>query len=118
LGPGGGVGRAQFRAPLPQVVNGRGERRPQILHGERAYRLDRPGKGGNAVLPTRPAKAGELKSVGTSSPGRRASYSYQRPSWRRPLIVLGVVLVIVGLIAVGAFAPYNAYQRYVQRLLT
>ena len=54
----------------------------------------------------------------TTSSGRSASYSYQRPSWRRPLIVLGVVLVILGLIAVGAFAAYNAYQRYVQRLLT
>ena len=32
--------------------------------------------------------------------------------------MLGVVLVIVGLIAVGAFAAYNAYQRYVQRVLT
>jgi hypothetical protein len=50
--------------------------------------------------------------------GRSASYSYQRPSWRRPLIVLGVVLVIVGLIAVGAYVAYNAYGRYVNRLLT
>jgi hypothetical protein len=50
--------------------------------------------------------------------GRRASYSYQRPSWRRPLIALGVVLVIVVLVAVGAYAAYNAYQRYVNRLLT
>ena len=32
--------------------------------------------------------------------------------------MLGVILVIVGLIAVGAFAAYNAYQRYVQRVLT
>jgi hypothetical protein len=29
-----------------------------------------------------------------------------------------VVIVILGLIAVGAYAAYNAYQRYVQRLLT
>jgi hypothetical protein len=56
--------------------------------------------------------------VRTTSSGRTASYSYQRPSWRRPLIALGVVLVIVGLIAVGAFVAYNAYQRYVQRVLT
>jgi hypothetical protein len=56
--------------------------------------------------------------VRTTSSGRSASYSYQRPSWRRPLIALGVVLVIAGLVAVGAFAAYNAYQRYVQRLLT
>lgn len=54
----------------------------------------------------------------TTSSGRSASYSYQRPSWRRPLILLGVIIVILGLIAFGAFAAYNAYQRYVQRLLT
>jgi hypothetical protein len=56
--------------------------------------------------------------VRTTSSGRSASYSYQRPSWRRPLIVLGVIIVIAGLIAVGAYAAYNAYGRYVQRLLT
>ena len=54
----------------------------------------------------------------TTSSGRSASYSYHRPSWRRPLIVLGVIIVIAGLIAVGAYAAYNAYGRYVQRLLT
>ena len=32
--------------------------------------------------------------------------------------MLGVVLVIVGLIAVGAYIAYNAYGRYVNRLLT
>jgi hypothetical protein len=32
--------------------------------------------------------------------------------------VLGVIIVIAGLIAVGAYAAYNAYGRYVQRLLT
>jgi hypothetical protein len=56
--------------------------------------------------------------VRTTSSGRAASYSYQRPSWRRPLIVLGVILVVVALIAVGAYAAYQAYGRYVQRLLT
>jgi hypothetical protein len=50
--------------------------------------------------------------------GRSASYSYQRPSLRRPLIALGVVIVIAGLIAVGAYVAYNAYGRYVNRLLT
>jgi len=57
--------------------------------------------------------------VRTTSSGRRrsASYSYQRPSWRRPLIVLSVVTVIVGLIALGGYIAYNAYGRYVQRLL-
>jgi hypothetical protein len=56
--------------------------------------------------------------VRTTSSGRAASYSYQRPSWRRPLIVLGVILVVVALLAVGAYAAYQAYGRYVQRLLT
>ncbi len=31
--------------------------------------------------------------------------------------MLGVVIVILGLIAVGAYTAYNAYHRYVQRLL-
>ena len=53
----------------------------------------------------------------TTTSGREAQYSYQRPSWRRPLIVLSVVILILGLIAVGAYTAYNAYQRYVQRLL-
>jgi hypothetical protein len=56
--------------------------------------------------------------VRTTSSGRSASYSYYRPSRRRPLIVLAVVIVIVALIAVGAYAAYTAYGRYVQRLLT
>ena len=54
----------------------------------------------------------------TTSSGRTASYSYQRPSWRRPLIVLGVILVVLALLAVGAYAAYQAYGRYVQRVLT
>jgi len=56
--------------------------------------------------------------VRTTTSGRGDLYSYQRPSWRRPLIAASVVIVILGLIAVGAYAAYNAYQRYVQRLLT
>jgi hypothetical protein len=56
--------------------------------------------------------------VRTTSSGRTAPYSYQRPSWRRPLIVLSVILVIVALIAAGAYAAYQAYGRYVTRLLT
>jgi hypothetical protein len=55
--------------------------------------------------------------VRTTTSGRGAPYSYQRPSWRRPLIVLGVVIVILGLIVFGALTAYNAYHRYVQRLL-
>jgi hypothetical protein len=53
--------------------------------------------------------------VRTTSSGRSASYNYQRPSWRRPLIV---IIVIAALIAAGAYAAYTAYGRYVQRLLT
>jgi hypothetical protein len=41
--------------------------------------------------------------------------SYKRPSWRRPLIVL---TVIVALLAAGGYAAYTAYQRYVLRLIT
>jgi hypothetical protein len=55
--------------------------------------------------------------VRTTTSGRSAPYNYQRPSWRRPLIVLTVVIVILGLIVFGALTAYNAYHRYVQRLL-
>jgi hypothetical protein len=55
--------------------------------------------------------------VRTTTSGRSAPYNYQRPSWRRPLILLGVIIVILGLIAFGALSAYNAYHRYVQRLL-
>jgi hypothetical protein len=41
--------------------------------------------------------------------------SYRRPSWRRPLIVLTVLAVLVG---AGGYAAYSAYQHFVTRLLT
>jgi hypothetical protein len=63
------------------------------------------------------ADCGYRLGVRTTTSGRGAPYSYQRPSWRRPLVVLSVVIVILGLIAVGGYAAYNAYHRYVQRLL-
>jgi hypothetical protein len=63
------------------------------------------------------ADSGYRLDVRTTTSGRGAPYSYQRPSWRRPLIVLGVVIVILGLIVFGALTAYNAYHRYVQRLL-
>jgi hypothetical protein len=53
--------------------------------------------------------------VRTTSPGQPAAYQYQRPSWRRPLIVLTVIAV---LLAVGAYAAYTAYQRFVVQVLT
>jgi hypothetical protein len=53
--------------------------------------------------------------VRTTSPGRSAAYRYQRPSWRRPLIVLTVIAV---LLAVGAYVAYTAYERFVVQLLT
>jgi hypothetical protein len=53
--------------------------------------------------------------VRTTSPGQPAAYQYQRPSWRRPLIVLTVIAV---LLAIGAYAAYTAYQRFVVQVLT
>jgi hypothetical protein len=53
--------------------------------------------------------------VRTTSTGHTAPYNYQRPSWRRPLIVF---TLIVALIAVGGYAAYRTYERYIQRLLT
>jgi hypothetical protein len=53
--------------------------------------------------------------VPTTSPGRTAAYRYQRPPWRRPLIVF---LVIVVLIAAAAYGGYRLYERYVVQLLT
>jgi hypothetical protein len=53
--------------------------------------------------------------VRTTSTGHTAPYSYQRPSWRRPLIV---VTVIVVLLTIGGYTAYTAYERFVQRLLT
>jgi hypothetical protein len=53
--------------------------------------------------------------VRTTYQGRSGAYRYQRPPWRRPLIVLTVIAV---LLAVGAYAAYTAYQRYVVQLLT
>jgi hypothetical protein len=50
-----------------------------------------------------------------TSPGRTAVGRYQRPPWRRPLIVLVVIAMVL---AVGAYAAYSAYQRYVVQLLT
>ena len=41
--------------------------------------------------------------------------SYKRPSWRRPLTVLTVVAVLLG---IGGYAAYTTYQHFVTRLLT
>lgn len=60
-------------------------------------------------------KPGTFDSVRTTSQGRTAPYDYQRPSWRRPLIVITVVAVLLG---IGSYVAYTAYQRFVQRLLT
>jgi hypothetical protein len=56
--------------------------------------------------------------VRTTSSGRSASYSYQRPSWRRPLIALTVLVVVAGGLTVGGFIAYNDWGRYVNRVLT
>ncbi|HEY6492110.1 MAG TPA: hypothetical protein VIZ43_02475 [Trebonia sp.] len=50
----------------------------------------------------------------TTSSGRPAAYQYHRPSWRRPLIVLTVIAL---LLAVGAWAAYTVYQRFVVQAL-
>ena len=52
--------------------------------------------------------------VRTTSPEQLAAYYYRRPSWRRPLIVLTVIAV---LLAIGAYAAYTVYQRFVVQAL-
>jgi hypothetical protein len=61
------------------------------------------------------ARAGYRQRVRTSYSGRGAPYGYRRPRWRRPLIVLTVIAV---LLAVGGYVAYSAYQRFVQQILT
>jgi hypothetical protein len=50
-----------------------------------------------------------------TAPKPGAVYRYQRPTWRRPLIVLTVIAL---LLAAGAYFAYSAYQRYVVQVLT
>ena len=59
--------------------------------------------------------AGTFVGVRTTSPGQPAAYyHYRRPSWRRPLIVLTVIVVLLG---IGAYAAYTVYQRFVVQAL-
>jgi hypothetical protein len=51
----------------------------------------------------------------TTTPGPASAYRHQRPPWRRPLIA---IVVIAALLAVGTYAAYTAYHRYVVKLLT
>ncbi len=51
----------------------------------------------------------------TTYSGQSEYYRYRRPRWRRPLIVLVVIALLLG---VGAYAAYEAYQRYIVKLLT
>jgi hypothetical protein len=60
-------------------------------------------------------KQGTFDGVRTASSGPGAVYRYQRPTWRRPLIVL---IVIAALLGVGAFVAYTAYQRFMVQVLT
>jgi hypothetical protein len=53
--------------------------------------------------------------VRTTSAGQPPAYQYHRPSWRRPLIVLTVIVV---LLAVAGYVAYTAYQRFVVQVLT
>jgi hypothetical protein len=63
----------------------------------------------------RDAPAGYRQAVRTSYSGRSAPYGYRRPRWRRPLIVLTVIAVVLG---VGGYVAYSAYERFVQQILT
>jgi hypothetical protein len=58
--------------------------------------------------------AGNFVNVRATSAGHSAAYQYQRPSWRRPLIVLIVIAALLALIAYGA---YTAYQRFIVQAL-
>ncbi|HEX7161984.1 MAG TPA: hypothetical protein VF223_12200 [Trebonia sp.] len=51
----------------------------------------------------------------STSAGQPPAYQYHRPSWRRPLIVLTVIAV---LLAGAGYAAYTAYQRFVVQVLT
>jgi hypothetical protein len=53
--------------------------------------------------------------VRTAFPEPSAGYRHQRSSWRRPLIVLLVIAVLLG---VGAYLAYSAYQRFMVQVLT
>jgi hypothetical protein len=46
--------------------------------------------------------------------GQAMAYQYHRPSWRRPLIVLAVIAILLGLLAYGA---YTVYSRVTQALV-
>jgi hypothetical protein len=59
-------------------------------------------------------KQGNFDGVRTASPGPGV-YRYQRPTWRRPLIVLIVIALLLG---VGAYVAYSAYQRFMVQVLT
>jgi hypothetical protein len=50
-----------------------------------------------------------------TTPRRVVPNNYHRPSWRRPLIVVTVIAV---LLAGGGYAAYTAYQHFVTKLLT
>ena len=65
--------------------------------------------------PTETRPTGYLRRVRTTYSASAPAYRNRRPRWRRPLIVLLVIAVLLG---VGAYAAYSAYQRYVVRLLT
>jgi hypothetical protein len=62
-----------------------------------------------------PARGGTVCAVPTTASWRAEPDSYHRSPWRRPLIAIGVVIVIL---AVACYAGYTAYQRLVVRLLT
>src|SRR6202035_1027539 len=132
----GGVLRAQFTAPLPQLVNDSGQRRLQLTHGHGAYRTPNrdaegvrslnarrglwgdevpPCAGGSGGLPPARRKPGTLAPVRTSPQWQPADHwqpaSYRRPSWRRPLIVLTLIAALIAGLAYGAYAVYQRFSQ-------
>ena len=58
---------------------------------------------------------GRFNTVRSTSQWQPADYRYRRPSWRRPLIILIVIALVLG---AGAYAAYTVYQRFVTQVLT
>lgn len=58
---------------------------------------------------------GRFDIVRSTSQWQPADYRYRRPSWRRPLIILTVIALVLG---AGAYAAYTVYQRFVTQVLT
>src|ERR1700677_3519543 len=95
--------RGQPGTLLPQVIDNGGQRGFQgLAHGLGAYRKSEDCPRGSPRMPTTAAKPPVRRyrrAVPTTAAWRVAPNRYKRPSWRRPLIALGVVIVILGIAA-------------------